>query len=93
MIDNVSGAAGATTDPAATTAAKEKSAVSKETFLQLLVAQIRNQNPLSPADGVQFLTQLAQFSELEQMMGIRDDLAALRAEFTTQPAESGASNV
>ncbi len=50
----------------------------KEAFLKLLVAQIKNQNPLNPADGVQFLTQLAQFSELEQMMEIRADVEALR---------------
>ena len=61
------------------------SAVNKETFLQLLVAQIKNQNPLNPADGVQFLTQLAQFSELEQMMEIRNEIAGLR----TDAAEAG----
>jgi flagellar basal-body rod modification protein FlgD len=63
-------------------AAAAKSGVNKETFLQLLVAQIKNQNPLNPADGVQFLTQLAQFSELEQMMGIRDEIAGLRTDVT-----------
>ncbi len=35
------------------------STVSKNMFLQLLVAQIRNQDPLKPTDGTQFLTQLA----------------------------------
>lgn len=50
----------------------------KDTFLQLLVAQIRNQNPLAPQDGTQFLSQLAQFSSLEQFMAIRKDLGALR---------------
>jgi flagellar basal-body rod modification protein FlgD len=54
-------------------------AVSKEMFLKLLVAQIRNQNPLAPADGIQFLTQLAQFSELEQLITIRQDLDAIRS--------------
>jgi flagellar basal-body rod modification protein FlgD len=44
------------------------------TFLQLLVAQLKNQDPLQPADSVQFLTQLAQFSQLEQLIGIRQDL-------------------
>ena len=49
----------------------------KDEFLKLLVAQIRNQNPLNPADGVQFVTQLAQFSELEQMIAIRQDVDGL----------------
>lgn len=57
-----------------TTQATKKELVSKDTFLQLLVAQIKNQDPLKPTDGTQFLSQLAQFSELEQLMGLRGDL-------------------
>lgn len=60
----------------------------KETFLQLLVAQIKNQNPLNPADGVEFVSQLAQFSELEQMMGIRQDVQALRQDAEGKQAGS-----
>lgn len=51
---------------------------SKDTFLQLLVAQLRNQNPLQPQDGVQFLSQLAQFSSVEQTIGIRDEVTKIR---------------
>ena len=46
----------------------------ENTFLQLLVAQIKNQDPLQPADSIQFLSQLAQFSQLEQLIGIRQEL-------------------
>lgn len=63
-------------------AAKKDKLSEKDTFLQLLVAQIRNQNPLNPADGTQFLTQLAQFSELEQMTQVRTEIEALRADLT-----------
>ena len=38
----------------------------ESTFLTLLVAQLQNQDPMSPADSTQFVTQLAQFSSLEQ---------------------------
>lgn len=51
----------------------------KENFLQLLVAQIKHQNPLNPADGTQFLSQLSQFTEMEQMLAMRQDLQAIRA--------------
>ena len=51
--------------------------VSKEMFLQLLVAQIRNQNPLSPADGLEFVSQLAEFSTLEQLIAIREGVDSL----------------
>jgi flagellar basal-body rod modification protein FlgD len=53
--------------------------VGKDDFLKLLVAQIKNQNPLNPADGVEFLSQLAQFSQLEQLINIRTQLESLAA--------------
>jgi flagellar hook assembly protein FlgD len=53
------------------------SLANKQTFLTLLVAQIKNQNPLNPADGTEFLSQLAQFSELEQLISIREEMEAL----------------
>lgn len=59
-------------------AADGDSLANREAFLQMLVAQIQNQDPLNPTDGVEFLSQLAQFSELEQMLGIRGELTSLR---------------
>jgi flagellar basal-body rod modification protein FlgD len=38
----------------------------KNAFLNLLVTQLRNQNPLDPMDNTQFISQMAQFSALEQ---------------------------
>src|SRR5690348_10656412 len=70
-----------TTDPfAPRTAASDTTQVTKDMFLQLLVAQIKNQDPLNPSDGVQFLTQLAQFQQLENGMNMSQDLAAIRAD-------------
>ena len=81
-------------------AANQNAALGKDTFLQLLVAQIRNQNPLNPADGVEFLSQLAQFSQLEQSMGIKEEISALRgqvdaitAAITKTQKTEGAGNV
>ena len=72
----------------ATTAATDTSSVTKNMFLQLLVAQIKNQDPMSPTDGVQFLTQLAQFQQLEQSMNMGQDLSAFRSDLD-QLAQSG----
>jgi flagellar hook assembly protein FlgD len=58
----------------------DTSQVTKNMFLQLLVAQIKNQDPLNPSDGVQFLTQLAQFQQLEQSMNSGQDLSAIRSD-------------
>jgi flagellar basal-body rod modification protein FlgD len=72
-----------------TTAPKASQDVSKEAFMQLLVAQIKNQNPLNPADGVEFLTQLAQFSELEQLINIKTEVSGLRQMLTPPAASTG----
>jgi len=49
----------------------------EETFLQLLVAQIQNQDPTAPIDSTTFLTQLASFSSLEQLIAIQQDVSQL----------------
>jgi flagellar basal-body rod modification protein FlgD len=68
---------------------------SKATFLNLLVAQLKNQDPLSPQDGSQFVAQLAQFSELEQVMQMSSDVGAMRqvvAPAATATTTSGADS-
>ena len=67
------------------TQSKPKDDVSKEAFMQLLVSQIKNQNPLNPTDGVQFLSQLAQFSELEQLINIKDELSDIHKTIGQSP--------
>jgi len=49
-------------------------------FLQLLVAQLQNQDPTNPADSTQFVTQLAQFQTMEQSMNQGTDISAIRAD-------------
>lgn len=59
-----------------------------QVFLQLLIAQIRNQDPLSPQDPTQFVAQLAQFSALEQLIGMRQSLEEISAQGGITPEES-----
>lgn len=46
------------------------SSLGKDAFLQLLVAQMRYQDPLNPNTDTQFVAQLATFSQLEQMQNL-----------------------
>ena len=59
------------------TTAGVDSLASEQTFLKLFVAQLKNQDPSSPQDPTQFVTQLAQFSGLEQSLQMRQDLDAI----------------
>lgn len=82
MVEGVSSSS--TTDVSTTTnsAAAPPDELSKDAFLQLLIAQIRHQDPLNPTDGAEFLAQLAQFSTLEQLMSIREGVETLVAQMT-----------
>jgi|1186.fasta_scaffold503842_2 flagellar basal-body rod modification protein FlgD len=53
-------------------------AVDKNMFMQLLVAQLRNQDPMKPSDGTAFVGQLAQFQQLETGLNTAKDITAIR---------------
>lgn len=49
----------------------------QETFLNLLITQLQNQDPMNPQDSQEFVAQLAQFSSLEQLMSLNDGMNTL----------------
>ncbi|MDA1267348.1 MAG: flagellar biosynthesis protein FlgD [Planctomycetota bacterium] len=67
----------ASTDPITGAAAPGTQALDKDAFMQLLVAQLKNQDPMAPTDNQEFIAQLAQFSSLEEMQGVNENLVAL----------------
>jgi flagellar basal-body rod modification protein FlgD len=93
-------AAAQTTPPPQTVSASTSDLANQNVFLQLLVAQLKNQDPTAPADPTQFITQLAQFSELSNstaslvnsaqmtsdLTAIRQQLALLTPPTATAPA-------
>ncbi len=53
-------------------------ALGKNEFLNLLVTQLANQDPMNPMDSTESIAQLAQFSALEQMQNVGNQIASLR---------------
>ena len=75
---NVTSVTGTTsTGPAATTTTPSSNAVSYNTFLQLLIAEMKNQDPTNPTDTSQYMSQFAQLSSVEQAMQTNSKLDAL----------------
>ncbi|OGW13852.1 MAG: hypothetical protein A3G93_06685 [Nitrospinae bacterium RIFCSPLOWO2_12_FULL_45_22] len=57
---------------------KNKGMLGKEDFLRLLLAQLQYQDPLEPLKNEEFVAQLAQFSSLEQLFGLNNNLSQLQ---------------
>ncbi len=53
------------------------SELDQETFLNLLITQLQNQDPLNPQDSQEFVAQLSQFSSLEQLMSLNEGMDTL----------------
>jgi len=62
----------------------------KQEFLQLLVAQLQNQDPINPMDSKEFASQLAQFNSVEQLINLNDGVQNLAQ--SQQLTSSGLTN-
>jgi flagellar basal-body rod modification protein FlgD len=86
----ITGVSAASTAAASSTSSANQgiSSVDSDTFLQLLVAQLKYQDPMNPAQGTEFLAQTAQFSMVEKLNALAqqssDSLAAQRVVEATQ---------
>lgn len=56
------------------------SGLGESDFLNLLIAQLKNQDPLNPVKDTEFIAQLANFSSLQQMTGMNANMASLLAQ-------------
>jgi flagellar basal-body rod modification protein FlgD len=68
------------------TAAAGNNLLDKNTFLKLMMAQLKNQDPLNPSDPSQYTSELAQLTSLEQETNIAQSAAQTAAEQNTTTA-------
>lgn len=87
QINEVNGGSTATTSGAAATAA-EKAKLDYDAFLQLLVAEMNNQDPTQPMDSTKYVSQLATFSQVEQAVKTNSKLDTMLASNELILAES-----
>lgn len=74
MITDVTSTA---TTASAADAMKKSTGMNKDDFLKLFVTQLQNQDPLNPQDGTQFISQLAQLTQVEQAYNTNTNLQNL----------------
>ena len=80
---------GADRPPAATQSASvSKTQVDYQSFLKLLVAQMKNQDPTNPMDSTQYMAQLAAFSQVEQSVQMNTKLDQMLQSSTLEQAAS-----
>ncbi|MBJ6724750.1 flagellar hook assembly protein FlgD [Geomesophilobacter sediminis] len=76
MITNVNSAT-TTNTSAADASMKQTAGLNKDDFLKLFITQLQNQDPLNPQDSTQFLSQLAQLTQVEQAYNTNSNLSNL----------------
>jgi flagellar basal-body rod modification protein FlgD len=57
-------------------------------FLQLLIAELKNQDPTQPSDPTQYMSQLASFSQVEQQVQTNTSLSAMLTSSSLSQADS-----
>ncbi|MGE8115066.1 MULTISPECIES: flagellar hook assembly protein FlgD [Pseudomonas] len=95
-LNDVIAASGVTTNTSktsTTSSATGGQTLGKDAFLQLLVTQMQNQNPLDPQDNSEFVAQLAQFSSLEGITSLNESVSAITSAMASSQALQASSLV
>ncbi|PDT18366.1 flagellar biosynthesis protein FlgD [Rhizobium sp. J15] len=77
-----------TTSTGSTSSAQKKATLNYDNFLQLLIAQMKNQDPTDPMDASEQMSQLASFSQVEQTIQTNSKLDTLLASSSLTQASS-----
>jgi flagellar basal-body rod modification protein FlgD len=90
---NGSNSAAAQAAAAATKDASSNSQLGQNEFLKLMLAQLKNQDPMKPTDPTQFLSQLAQFSTVTGIQNMQTSMSDLASSLRSTQVLNGASLV
>lgn len=80
-------------EAAATTAAGSENELGQSAFLELMIAQLENQNPLEPQENSEFVAQLAQFSQVEGLDRLNNSFDGFAANTLSNQALQASSLV
>lgn len=67
--------------------AETENDLGRDAFLTMMVAQLQNQDPLNPMDGTDFSAQLAQYSQLEQLINLNESMDGLASAYSQNSQE------
>lgn len=89
----LAGLSGATPSTAKPSSTGDSNTLGKNDFLQLLVTQLNNQDPLDPQDNSEFVAQLAQFSTVESLQNLNGSVDAILGNYQSSQALQASSLV
>ena len=87
-VDATSSATSVQSSTAASSTSGPPDSLDYDAFLQLLIAQMKNQDPTKPTDPSQFVAQLASFSSVEQAIKTNNKLDSMMTSLALNQAES-----
>jgi flagellar basal-body rod modification protein FlgD len=88
MAVDATSSVGTTSTSTSTSSAQQKATLNYDNFLQLLIAQMKNQDPTDPVDASEQMSQLASFSQVEQTIQTNTKLDTLLASSSLTQAGS-----
>ncbi len=71
---------GVTTSPGNPATLTDRGRTTKDQFLKLLLAQLKNQDPLQPPDATKFAEQMTSFGQLEQLFNLNDSMSQVASQ-------------
>jgi flagellar basal-body rod modification protein FlgD len=83
VASTTSTSSSSSTTTSSSSSSSSSSTLNQDDFMQLLIAQMKYQDPLNPTDSTQYMSQLAQFSSLQQLENLNDKMTtSINANYT-----------